>query len=124
MRASRIIPTAIATVLAIALFTMGTVSKGSESNAKPAAQPTPTATYTLPACGTEDGAGQALCMWDAQSMGNGQGTTVVSGDCSLYHNKTRSLCLNVHTQGQEGVDYVQMCNDTDDNVSCIKEWLN
>lgn len=40
-------------------------------------------TDTLPSCSREDGSGQALCMWDAQRQGNGMGTSVVAGACSL-----------------------------------------
>ena len=38
---------------------------------------------TLPACTHEDGSGQALCYWDAQVQGNGMGTDVIAGDCSI-----------------------------------------
>lgn len=37
----------------------------------------------MPACTHEDGNGQALCYWDASEQGNGMGTDVVAGDCSL-----------------------------------------
>lgn len=40
-------------------------------------------TYSLPACTYEDGSGQALCMWDASEQGNGMGTDVIAGDCSI-----------------------------------------
>lgn len=44
--------------------------------------PSPTVT-TLPACANEDGSGQMLCMWDASEQGNGMGTDVIAGDCSI-----------------------------------------
>lgn len=37
----------------------------------------------MPACTYEDGSGQALCMWDASEQGNGMGTDVIAGDCSI-----------------------------------------
>lgn len=37
----------------------------------------------MPACTYEDGSGQALCMWDASESGNGMGTDVIAGDCSI-----------------------------------------
>lgn len=40
-------------------------------------------TPSLPVCTYEDGSGQALCYWDAQAQGNGQGTDVVSGECAI-----------------------------------------
>lgn len=43
---------------------------------------TPVAT-TLPLCTYEDGSGQMLCAWDASTQGNGMGTDVVAGDCSI-----------------------------------------
>src|SRR3954465_3734714 len=36
----------------------------------------------LPACESEDGTGQSLCYWDAASEGNGEGTSLISGDCA------------------------------------------
>lgn len=51
----------------------------------PAPHATPisqTHSHTLPACATETGEGQALCMWDASEQGNRMGTDVVAGDCS------------------------------------------
>jgi hypothetical protein len=61
---------------------------------------TPIATPTLPACEHEDGSGQALCMWDAQSMGNGLGTDAVSGECAvdsigIDSESTSALCVRV-----------------------------
>lgn len=34
-------------------------------------------------CQHEDGSGQALCYWDASEQGNGMGTDVIAGDCSI-----------------------------------------
>lgn len=53
----------------------------------PISGPMPVSVHTdsapMPACEHEDGSGQALCMWDAQTQGNGMGTDVVAGDCSI-----------------------------------------
>lgn len=37
-----------------------------------------TAANALPACIHEDGSGQGPCFWNAQTQGNGQGTSVVN----------------------------------------------
>lgn len=51
----------------------------------------------LPACVTEDGAGMALCYWDADSRGNHLGTSVVSGDCAPDVMGGRSaLCVRLY----------------------------
>lgn len=47
------------------------------------AAPARDAYSTLPACTYEDGSGQMLCMWDASELGNGMGTDVIAGDCSI-----------------------------------------
>lgn len=47
------------------------------------AAPARDAYSTLPACTYEDGSGQPLCMWDASEQGNGMGTDVIAGDCSI-----------------------------------------
>lgn len=53
----------------------------------------PSATPTMAQCATEDGAGQALCMW--------QGT--VSGDCApsvMGDSYTSGVCVQVHSMGE------------------------
>ncbi len=52
----------------------------------------------MPACTYEDGSGQALCMWDASEQGNGVGTDVIAGDCSIGtvgDARTSNACLTV-----------------------------
>jgi hypothetical protein len=117
-----------------------------ESHATIIILPTPSATPTLPACLTEDGAGQARCYWDAQGQGNGEGTSMVSGDCALAPEASdlTSLCLNLHARDSKtitnedgslntipnGADLVQECNDESRNApgieleNCYREWLN
>ena len=31
--------------------------------------------YRIPSCIEEDGSGQAVCLWDARTRGNGEGTS-------------------------------------------------
>ena len=69
--------------------------------------PAPTATTNpagYPACVTEDGAGQALCWWDAQRQGNTYGDSVVSGDCAYEGDATKSLCVDLHSHPSYTVD--------------------
>lgn len=47
------------------------------------AAPATDAPSALPMCTYEDGSGQSLCMWDASELGNGMGTDVIAGDCSI-----------------------------------------
>lgn len=130
--------------LVLSLLVLGVVALAStpESNATAIALPTPTVTSTLPACVTEDGAGQALCWWDAAKQGNGQGTSVVSGDCapSIMGQDTSALCVNLYSRQSEtitnadggsntipnGADLVGECTMEFDGIElqeCIKEWL-
>lgn len=64
-------------VLVLGFTLVATVPVG-KAHAAPATDSAP-----MPACTYEDGSGQALCYWDAQTQGNGMGTDVVAGDCSL-----------------------------------------
>lgn len=61
------------------------------------------ATDTLPACAYEDGSGQVLCMWDASEQGNGIGTDVVAGDCSVGTVGTQAAsaaCVQLWSMGE------------------------
>jgi len=53
----------------------------------------------------------ALCYWDAQTMGNGMGTSVISGDCApmLMGDKASNECVSLYAQGQKGIDAVAEC---------------
>lgn len=137
----------IATLLALplmlmiwVLLTVGTPTSHRVTNAP---KPVPSAPV-YPACVTEDGAGQALCMWDAQTQGNGQGTSVVSGDCapSVVDVDSVALCVMLHSKpsmeimGQDGsintvpngADLVAECTDEFDagiaQNECMNAWLN
>ena len=71
----------------------------------------PTATpSSLPLCGMEDGSGQALCMWDADTQGNGMGNDVVSGECASTNVPQQEACINLwHTDN--GIELVRECMD-------------
>lgn len=71
------------------------------TNAPTHVAPTP----TMAACATEDGAGQALCYWNAQEQGNGYGESVVSGDCApdVMGNEASALCVRLYAQGSSEV---------------------
>lgn len=99
----------------------------SESTPERITFPTPTAsTPSYPACTEEDGAGQALCYWDADTQGNGQGTDAVSGDCAdVQGTAYLNSCLALHAKPSHevpnedgsmrtvpnGVDLVGECNE-------------
>ena len=112
IRMSRILPTILAAVLALGLY-VG--NKPAESHAEPTTPASPT--VTLPMCPSNDetGAGMALCMWDAGSMGNGEGTSMVSGDCALVGNALMELCIELHDT-QDGADSVMECNDIQNEI--------
>lgn len=100
--------------LALLLLTLVWLAVPAQMDVQPSTISTPTATPALPVCVVEDGSGQALCMWDADTMGNGEGMSVVSGDCALDitgNEDTQAVCVNVHHNGVKGSDGVQECND-------------
>lgn len=81
-------------ILIIVAIVWGTAIVHAESKPEAAATITPTTTTYepaswrsvdtkgLPECESEDGTGMALCEWDAATMGNGKGTSLISGDCA------------------------------------------
>lgn len=81
---------------------------------------------SLPTCETEDGAGMALCWWDAQTMGNGMGTSVVSGDCAPDYvggMDISALCVKLHHQSAQTYVYddgVRTITGADEVASCIE----
>lgn len=158
-----IIPLALLALLL--LPTLAYTHTPSESHASVVTLPTPTVptntddsprteAHSLPTCTTEDGAGMALCWWDAREQGNGQGTSVVSGDCApsiMGDQATSDLCVNLHSRDSEtvtntdgsshtvpnGPDLIAECLDIDSLMSnadkasegwsireCIKAQMN
>lgn len=102
----------------------------SESHATAIILPTPSATPTLPDCVTEDGAGMALCTWDAQRMGNGIGESVISGDCAPDYvggQAVSDLCVNLFnrdsiTLHNEDGSSNTIPNGADLVAECTEEW--
>jgi hypothetical protein len=89
----RVLYTLISTITLAAIvllaYALSTAASTPVTNAPHAA---PSSTPTLPACGAEDGAGQALCTWQG----------VVSGDCApsvVGSEYTSRVCVQVHTLG-------------------------
>jgi hypothetical protein len=71
--------------------------------------PMATPTYSLPLCENEDGSGQPLCVWDATYQGDGEGNTIIAGDCSVDtvgDKATSDMCLKAYAShnGAERVD--------------------
>ncbi len=71
--------------------------------------PMATPTYSLPLCENEDGSGQALCVWDAAYSGDGEGNTIIAGDCStdtVGSEAISKVCLKAYAahNGAERVD--------------------
>lgn len=93
-------------VLVLVLVVLTWMLPTSAPTATPA-QPTPSATPSYPPCVTEEGAGQALCWWDAQTQGNGEGTSVVSGDCapSVVGMDSVNTCVVVHGMDSYTYEY-------------------
>ena len=114
MRISRILPSALAALLCITLY-VGHASSTPESNAHgTVTNPMGGPLANLPLCGSEAGEGQALCVWEAGTQGNGEGTTIISGDCAPTYvgdNATMQLCMSLYGMDEySGMD-VQTCND-------------
>lgn len=123
---------AITVPLLIALAVLALAFSPAESHTEPIILPTPSATPTYPACTVEDGSGQALCTWDAHTMGNGQGTSVVSGDCApaIMGKDASAECVLTHkqpsatetyqgavTEWPSGPDLVAECMDEDKGMT-------
>lgn len=88
-----------ALILAVLTITAVLLSSTTESAPTTVVLPTPSATPALPVCVTEDGAGQALCIWDGKVQGNGMGERIISGDCapSVMGNASE-VCINLHSR--------------------------
>lgn len=82
---------------------------------------------SYPACITEDGAGMALCTWDAQAQGNGYGEDAIGGDCAYEDSTTREMCITLHArdsytiEGQNGASNT-VPNGVDLVAECQEEW--
>jgi hypothetical protein len=74
---------------------------------------------TLPACEYEDGSGQSLCVWDADTMGNGMGTDAIGGECAMGSvgidsESISALCVKLWSIDS---DSVQECTDIEFEAS-------
>lgn|SRR6187551_1013670 len=89
----RVLYTMISTLcLSLAVLVAYALSTAASTPVTNAPTPTPSASPYVPECAAEDGAGQALCMW--------QGT--VSGDCApsvVGDAYVSSVCVRVHSLG-------------------------
>ncbi len=86
-------------LLGIGINTVHHASKAPESNVSALSAIAPTSPMDMPACEQEDGAGVALCWWDAQAKGNGKGTSIISGDCAADYvggYEASVLCVKLH----------------------------
>lgn len=138
MRNLLLIPAALLALLA--LPALAYTHNPSESHATAIVLPTPTATMdapispvtealSLPTCAEEDGAGMALCYWDAQKQGNGMGTSVVSGDCApdIMGAEASALCVNLHSRASVTVQNADGSSNTIPNGAdlvgeCLYDW--
>lgn len=113
MRISRMLPLSIAALLTLAL---AVPAMAPHSDVQGTASPSPT--FTLPTCLDETGSGMALCTWDAQTQGNGMGTSMISGDCAIDITITHDVmakCIELHNT-QNGIDSVSECNDIENRI--------
>lgn len=114
--------------LLVLLMVAYTQHTPAESHATPMTTATPSTGIGLPDCLTEDGAGQALCVWDGTRMGNGVGALIISGDCAPDYvggQDASLVCRTLHARKAyeitnpdgsingvpNGADLVQECND-------------
>lgn len=114
----------IMTILAGAAIALVTIHPATT----PAVQtPSPVVTTpTLAACHTEDGSGQGLCMWDAQTMGNGMGADVISGECAINSigittQAISDLCMRVWSIAPYTKDLGNGASDSWDGPGMVEE---
>ncbi len=103
-------PMILAGVLTLGLYGPSLAEAHSEAAHGTVVNPLGGPLSNLPVCTDETGAGFALCVWDAGVQGNGEGTTIVSGDCAPdYVGKDNmQLCISVF---ELHFDDAQLCND-------------
>lgn len=103
-------PMVLAGVLTLGMYAPSLLEAHSEAAHGTVTNPLGGPLSNLPVCTDETGAGYSLCVWDASSNGNGDGTTIVSGDCAPdYVGKDNmQLCITVHDANPVNA---QNCND-------------
>ena len=85
---------------------------------------------SMPACIEEDGAGMALCWWDASEQGNGVGTSVISGDCAPEYVGGQSIsdmCVSLYARRSYTITHADGSKNTIPNGAdlvreCTEEW--
>ncbi len=114
MRIARILPTALAALLCITLYVGHSVGTPESHPNGTVTSPLGGPLANLPECVTEAGEGQALCVWEAGNQGNGEGRTIISGDCAPSYvgdDATMRMCMNLYDLHEYSSDDVQTCND-------------
>jgi hypothetical protein len=80
---------------------------------------------TLAPCEYEDGSGQDVCAWDADTMGNGVGTDVVAGECSIDSVgsvQASALCVRLWAKPASHVELGNgASSDTSDGKALVGE---
>jgi hypothetical protein len=83
---------------------------------------TPSTAPSYPVCATEEGAGQALCTWDGSAQGNGQGESILSGDCAYNEERTRTLCINLYARdSREAINSDGSINSIPNGADLVRE---
>lgn len=111
MRLSRILPSLLAAVLCVTLYVGHAVGTPESDAHGTVTSPLGGPLGNLPLCATEAGEGQALCVWEAGNQGNGEGRTIISGDCAPSYvgdDATMRMCISLYEMSQYDV---QECND-------------
>lgn len=76
-----------------ASFALAALTTFSFANVNPAHAATVVLPHGAPACQSEDGSGQRVCVWDAHTMGNGIGHSVV-----IRHGGTDNMTITYASQ--------------------------
>lgn len=116
MRLSRILPTMLALLLCVGLYVEATFNAPESHAHGSVLNPMGGPLANLPLCGTEDGSGMALCVWQGEVQGNGEGSTIISGDCAPTYVGSDSLmrmCVRLYES-----------NSGDDAQDCNSEYEN
>lgn len=109
-------------ILALMTIHPMTTPQVGERIATPVAVTTTAPIATLPPCEYEDGSGQALCVWDADTMGNGMGMDAIGGECvmgsvGIDSESVSALCVKLWSIDS---DSVQECTDIEFEASQSK----
>ena len=86
-------------------------------------------TPTLPTCTHEDGSGQALCTWDADTQGNGMGIDATSGECAVGNpgidtDYASALCAKLWDRPEQVIAYNESEVWVADGKTLVRECLS